>query len=381
MCAVRLPESVAARDQRDDFLVVHRHPAERLADVLRRRNRIAVGVRTFGVHVNEPHLHRGERPFQLALLVPAVAIGLEPLLLGAPIDRIRLPRVRTAAAEAQGLEAHLLERNIARQHHEVAPREPAAILLLDRPEQAPRLVEIGVVRPRIERLEALLAARTAAAPVDRAIGARAVPGHADEERAIVAIVRRPPRLRRRQHLRDIRLHRLQIEAEERLRIVEVRAIRARQRVLVLPQRREIELVGPPVLVGGRLLGSGGRRGRGRIGGMDGHRSGCQKRNGEGRKRSAHGCFLSARSIRAGANAARIEARAILPDTARVCDQVARASGRNRRASAFWRRAPLRGQLICPLTMIEPVDHPANNRDDWPALAALRNCGRFRGATY
>ena len=40
--AVGLAEGVAAGDQRDGLLVVHRHPAERLADVDRRGQRIRI---------------------------------------------------------------------------------------------------------------------------------------------------------------------------------------------------------------------------------------------------------------------------------------------------------------------------------------------------
>src|SRR3984957_16467394 len=47
--AVRLAEGVPARDQRDRLLVVHRHPAERLADVARRGDRVRVAVRALRV--------------------------------------------------------------------------------------------------------------------------------------------------------------------------------------------------------------------------------------------------------------------------------------------------------------------------------------------
>jgi hypothetical protein len=65
--AVRLAEGVAAGDERDGLLVVHGHAAEGLADVLGRRERIGVAVRALRVHVDEAHLHGGERVLQLAL--------------------------------------------------------------------------------------------------------------------------------------------------------------------------------------------------------------------------------------------------------------------------------------------------------------------------
>ena len=61
-----LAEGVAAGDQRDGFLVVHRHAAEGVADVVGRRERIGIAVRAFGVDVNQAHLHRGQRILQIA---------------------------------------------------------------------------------------------------------------------------------------------------------------------------------------------------------------------------------------------------------------------------------------------------------------------------
>ncbi len=71
---MRLAEGVATGDQRDGFFVVHRHPAERFADVPRRCQRIGVAIGTFGVDVDEPHLHGGEGSLQIAPMHPAVGI-------------------------------------------------------------------------------------------------------------------------------------------------------------------------------------------------------------------------------------------------------------------------------------------------------------------
>ena len=57
--AVGLAEGVAAGDQRDGLLVVHRHPAERLADVAGRGERVRVAVRALRVDVDEAHLDGG----------------------------------------------------------------------------------------------------------------------------------------------------------------------------------------------------------------------------------------------------------------------------------------------------------------------------------
>ena len=69
-----LAEGVAAGDQRDGFLVVHRHAAEGLADILRRRDRIGVAVRAFGVDVDQAHLHGGQRILQVAAVDVAIRV-------------------------------------------------------------------------------------------------------------------------------------------------------------------------------------------------------------------------------------------------------------------------------------------------------------------
>ena len=62
-----LAEGVAAGDQRDRLLVVHRHPLEGFANVPRRGDRIRLAVRSFGIDVDQAHLHRAERMLQLAI--------------------------------------------------------------------------------------------------------------------------------------------------------------------------------------------------------------------------------------------------------------------------------------------------------------------------
>ena len=63
--AVGLAERVAACDQGDGLLVVHGHPAERLADVVGREQRVGIAARTLGVDVDQPHLDGAERTGQL----------------------------------------------------------------------------------------------------------------------------------------------------------------------------------------------------------------------------------------------------------------------------------------------------------------------------
>ena len=225
--AVGLAEGVAAGDQRDGFLVVHRHAGEGLADVPRRRDRIRLAVGAFRIDVDEAHLHRAERLLQLAFA--AVALVAEPRALGPPEELFGLPHIGAAAGEAEGLEAHRLQRDVAGEDHQVGPGELAAVLLLDRPQQAPRLVEVRVVGPAVERREALLPGAGAAAAVGDAVGAGAMPGHADEQSAVVAEVRRPPVLRVGHQGMQVLDHGVQVEALELLGVVELLAHRIGQR--------------------------------------------------------------------------------------------------------------------------------------------------------
>ena len=151
------------------------------------------------------------------LSAPSQAISLAPVHV-----LVRLPHVRTAAAEAEGPEAHRLQRDVAGEDDQVGPGDLLAVLLLDRPEQAARLVDVDVVGPAVERGEALLAAAAAAAAVGDAVGPGGVPGHADELRPVVAEVRRPPVLRVGHQLDQVLLQRLVVEALEFLRVVEAR---------------------------------------------------------------------------------------------------------------------------------------------------------------
>jgi hypothetical protein len=253
--AVRLAERVAAGDQRDGLLVVHCHARERLADVARRSDRVGLPVRAFGIDVDEAHLHRAERMGEIA--IAAVALVAEPRGLGTPVDVLRLPDVLAAAAEAERAQAHRFERDVAGKDHEIGPRELPAVLLLDRPEEATRLVEVAVVGPAVQRREALLAgARSAAAVVD-AIRAGAVPCHADEERTVMAVVGRPPRLRIGHQRREIVDDGVEVERLELGRIVEILDHRIGQRGMLV-QDRKVELVGPPLRVRLDLANAGKR---------------------------------------------------------------------------------------------------------------------------
>ena len=208
-------------------------------------DRIRVAVRPFRIHVDEAHLHGAEGIRQLA--VAAVALVTEPRGFRSPVDVFRLPDVLAAAGEAERLEPHRLEGDVAGEDHQVGPRDLAAVLLLDRPQQPARLVEVGVVGPAAERRKAQLPGARAAAAVVDAVGARGVPRHADEERPVVAEVRRPPVLRVRHHRRDVLLHRSEIERLELVGVVERLAHRIARRV-VRVEGVQVQLIRPPVAV-------------------------------------------------------------------------------------------------------------------------------------
>ncbi len=104
--AMGLAERMAAGDQRDRLLVVHRHAREGLADVARRADRVRLAVRSFRVDVDQAHLHGAQRARKLALA--AVALVAQPGAFRTPVKLLRLPGVGAAAGKAEGLEAHRL---------------------------------------------------------------------------------------------------------------------------------------------------------------------------------------------------------------------------------------------------------------------------------
>ncbi len=177
-------------------------------------------------------------------------VTAQPGGLAAPVHvLVGFPHIGAATGKAEGLEAHGFERDVARENQQVGPRNLVAVLLLDRPQQAACLVQAHVVGPAVERRKALLATTSTAASVADAVGARAVPGHANEQRAVVAEVGRPPVLRVGHQGGEVFLQRGQIEALEGGGVVEVLVHRIGFR-RVLMQQVDAQLLGPPVLVRG-----------------------------------------------------------------------------------------------------------------------------------
>ena len=122
-----------------------------------------------------------------------------------------------------------------------------AVLLLYRPQQAARLVEIAVIRPAVQRGEALLPAIGAAAAVGGAISACRMPRHADEERTVMAVICRPPWLAVGHQRVEIIFQRLVIERIEGLGIIEIIAHRVRWTIGV--EDFGCQHFRPPILVG------------------------------------------------------------------------------------------------------------------------------------
>ncbi|CAG9990607.1 unnamed protein product [Clonostachys byssicola] len=253
--AVRLAKGVTTSNQSDGLLVVHGHAAKRLADVVGGSDGVGIGVGAAGVDVDQTHvggsqgllealgmclavlvLQRGARG---ETLVPALG---EEASLGTPVDGlVGLPGVGAAAGEAKGLETHGLEGDVAGEDHQVGPGDLVAILLLDGPQQAAGLVEVAVIGPAGERGESLLTL------AKKKSGTSRVPGHADEETAVVAEVGWPPILGVGHQGRQVGLEGIVVEALELLGVVKVGAEGIRGNS-VLAQDVEAELLGPPVAV-------------------------------------------------------------------------------------------------------------------------------------
>ena len=117
----------------------------------------------------------------------------QPLRLCTPVHiHIRFPDIIAATGKTEGLKAHGLQCHITREDKQITPGDLLAILLFDRPQQPSALVDIDVVWPGIERRKTLLPATTAPAPIESAVSAGSVPGHAHHLWTIVAEVSGPP---------------------------------------------------------------------------------------------------------------------------------------------------------------------------------------------
>ena len=215
----------------------------------------------FGIHVDQAHGGGAVALLELPrrrIGAGVALVGAHPLVFLAEDDLFGLPEVGTAEGEPERLEARRLQRGVACEHQQVGPRDLVAVLLLDRPQQAAGLVEVGVVGPAVQRSEALHALACAAAAVEDAVGARGVPAQPDHQAGVAAVVGGPPVLRGGDHRDHVGLEGVGVELREFLGVVEVLAEGiALRRVRV--QDRHVDLLGPPILVRQRRMRLGLRR--------------------------------------------------------------------------------------------------------------------------
>src|ERR1700756_1186423 len=127
--SVSLAEGVTAGDQSDGFFVVHRHPRERLTNILGCLDRIGNTFRAFRIDINEAHRGGAEWTREIALSGIAFVCphpgGLMP-----PVDvEVWFPDVRASAGETKRLEAHGFKSDIASEDHQIGPRDLLAVLL------------------------------------------------------------------------------------------------------------------------------------------------------------------------------------------------------------------------------------------------------------
>ncbi|RMQ32055.1 Type II secretion system protein C [Pseudomonas syringae pv. actinidiae] len=280
---VSLAESVTTGDQRHGLFVIHGHAAEGFADIPRRSDRVRHAFRAFRVHVDQAHLHGGQRVFQITfatggaaffvsvvlrlghqgavarllhfLLRAVTLFAAQPGGFGTPIHVFfRFPDIRATTGKTEGLEAHGFQRHVTGEHDQVGPGNLAAVLLLDRPDQATCLVQADVVRPAVERRKPLLTGTGTATAITGAVSTGAVPGHTNEQRAVVAKIRRPPVLRPGHDVAQVLLDRFEVQTLELFGIVKALAHRVGERRMLV-QNLQIQLLGPPVTVGGAAAGS------------------------------------------------------------------------------------------------------------------------------
>ena len=247
--AMALAEGMATCRQRDGFFVIHRHAGEGFANIAARGDWIRITVRAFRIDVNQTHLHGSERVFQNA--VARVALVIQPGFFGAPIDILfRFPDIHAPTAKAKRLQAHGFNGAIAGQDEQIGPGNLVAVFLLHRPQQAARLVQIGVIGPGIFRREAMRAIGSATPAIGGAIGAGSMPGHAHKEGAVMPVIRRPPGLRHGHQRKKVVLQRLQVQLLESFGIAEARVHRVGLGGL-LAQDAQVQLIGPPIIIGPR----------------------------------------------------------------------------------------------------------------------------------
>ena len=245
--AVSLAEGVSSGRQRDGFFVVHGHALERLTDVLCAQKRVRVGVGALRVDVDEAHLHGGEWILEVLARL-TVAVVAQPFVLAAPVDVVFwVPNVGSPTAESKNGAAHGFDGDLSGQNEQICPADGVAVLLLDRPKKSTGFVEVAVVGPAVEGRESLGAGPATASAVAGAVRSCSVPGHANEERAVMAVIGWPPVLTVGHQCVEVGFQSLVVKGLERLSVVEVLAHWIGF-LVVLMKDVQIEVFWPPILV-------------------------------------------------------------------------------------------------------------------------------------
>ena len=244
---MRLADGVATCGECHGFLIVHRHAGKGFADHAGRLHRIGLAVHAFGVHIDQAHMDGRQRVFQrggIGQIGITVFRGRQPFGFRTPIDVLfGGPDVFAAKGKAIGLEPHAFIGDGPGKDHQVGPRDAVAVFLLDRPEQAAGLVEVGVIRPAVQGRKAVVARARATAAIGHAIGARRMPGHADHQATVMAPIGGPPILTVGHQGVDVALDRVEVELLDLIPVVEPLQ-RVRLRVMLV-QDVEVEGLGPP----------------------------------------------------------------------------------------------------------------------------------------
>ena len=109
---VGLTKGMTTRDQSNGLFIVHRHSAERFANIASRLKRIRISIRSLRIDVDQTHLNSRQRVLQIS--VSRVSLVTKPSAFGTPVNVfLRLPNIFSSATKAERLEAHRLKCTVA----------------------------------------------------------------------------------------------------------------------------------------------------------------------------------------------------------------------------------------------------------------------------
>ena len=160
--------------------------------------------------------------------MPRISRVPQPSILASPVNiLIWLPSIFSPTTKTKRLKSHRLKRDIPRQNKQVSPRNLLTILLFDWPKKSPRLVNIHVVRPTIQRSKPLLSSTGTTPTIANPIGTSAMPRHPNKLRTVMSKIGGPPLLRIRHQSPQVVLQSLIIEFAKLLLVGEFRTERIR----------------------------------------------------------------------------------------------------------------------------------------------------------